>query len=124
MSEKVKAEVDHLLFDRPDAELRQLALDILDGRVFTSQQIGQYERVEMILMIFMPLLLMDEHAAKQMAARGPGLIYEHMSKALPRTINGYPTFFSFHVLSKPDTVKITSYIKELETQRKAFLETK
>ena len=43
-----------------------------------------------------------------------GCIYEEYSKAGPRSINGYPCFFSFHVLSKNDWERARkAIIKEL-----------
>ena len=45
-----------------------------------------------------------------------GCIWEDISKAGPRGINGYPNFFSFHIMSKPDWERAKVAI-DRETQR-------
>lgn len=36
----------------------------------------------------------------------PGMIYEYFSEAGPRSVNGYPTFVSLHMVSQEDAIKV------------------
>jgi len=121
MSEEVKEEVSHLLYDQPEPELRQVALGIVDGSIFCDRQIMD---PALIPSVFMLLMLLDEKDAKELRARDPGMIYEYMREAGPQAINGYPIFFSFWMLSRNDTAKVLGFIKELQAQRQAFLAAK
>jgi hypothetical protein len=38
-----------------------------------------------------------------------GMIYEYMSEAGPRSINSYPMFMSFAMLSKPQTKQVADF---------------
>jgi len=44
-----------------------------------------------------------------------GVIYEYISKAGPRSINGYPCFFSFRILNKADWLRAhAAIVRELK----------
>ncbi len=121
MPNDVKEDCRAMLEDRPDAELRQLAMDIMEGRVLCDWQVVQPMQVELI---FLPLALMDAKTGKKLAARKPGMIYERISRACRMGVNGYPIFGSFHILSQPDAVKVQGHIEAIKQQRKKFLEEK
>jgi hypothetical protein len=89
---------------RTEADLEQLAQDLVAGRIFTSAQVKDNS---LLNMVFMPLALMGKEAMEQFAANEPFVIYEYIDKAGPRGINGYPSFFSFQYLTKGEweTVK-------------------
>lgn len=98
-----------------DEELRKLAMAVVERKVFGSWMLGPNEPPNTLGLVFMPLLL---------GARLPpnvGAVYEYYSEAGPRSINGYPTFFSCRVLTKTDTKNIQPYIDKLAQQRKEFL---
>lgn len=88
-----------------DDMINVLADDIYRDRVFTSCHIRQ-EDMGMLLTIFMPLVFADMKIIEQMRNDAPGMIYEHFSEAGSRSVNGYPTFVSFHIVSKEDTKKV------------------
>ena len=46
-----------------------------------------------------------------------GAIYEHISEAGPRGVNGFPIFFSFHTAGKEDWIKIMKAVQK-ETKRR------
>lgn len=52
---------------------------------------------------------------------GLGVIYEYYNKAGPRAINGYPTFFSNHILSRADWERCLPVIRR-ELQRRDDME--
>ena len=95
--------------------LRQLAMDIIEGKVFGTWGIPESESPNTIGMIFMPLIL----GAK--VDEGTAHVYEYMSEAGPRSINGYPIFFSCRMLSKTDADALWPLIEEVKQQRDTFL---
>ena len=84
---------------KTDKELRELALGIRTGAVFTDKAIHAGE-MELLNSIFLPLGLMDEDAFSQLRDQKPKMIYEYISEAGERGINGYPQFTSFKYLSE------------------------
>lgn len=75
---------------------------------------------ETIRMIFLPIAFADKETLARMQLKKVEVFFEEMSKALPRSINGYPMFMSVGTLNKEeaDTVaeiidKITKTMKEI-----------
>lgn len=107
------AAVGATLPNRPDAELRRLALDIADNQVFGSWNIRNPERE--LTMVFMALLFVK---AEDMPT-DIGAIYEYYKDAGPVGFNGYPIFHSCRLLNMHDTDVVQKYVDEiLETKRK------
>jgi hypothetical protein len=80
--------------DKSRLQLSKLADDIIAGKVFGSWDIAG-DSMD-LGMIFFPLLF---------GAKLPpnvGHVYEYLHEADPRSINGYPIFFSCHVLTQND----------------------
>jgi len=102
---------------KTDQELRQIALDLADGKIFSDRHVPKSES-KTLLSIFMALSLWD-HA--QEWVKDAGMIFEYHSKAGPRSINGYPMFISCQKLNKEDTKTVFTYYNELLEQRKQFL---
>lgn len=95
-------------------EIKQLARDVLMGRVFTSSHIREHEVAIMIGSIFMPMLFMGEEEYKRVFCnkdKPVGLIFEYLTEAGPRAINGYPTFLSMQLLSREDTNLLEDYLR-------------
>jgi hypothetical protein len=105
-----------------DEEIKKLALDIRSNLVFGSWNIRKEEFERMVGSVFMPLLFMDEESRKQMKDEEIFHIYEYMSQAGPRSINGYPMFMSFRSINKTDAEKLFKVIAALEDAEKAALE--
>jgi hypothetical protein len=108
--------------DKTDEELKQIAIDIRAGRIFSDRHIPKGSE-DMIHSIFMVFIFMDEAALKGLQDDPPGLIYEYMSKRGPMYVNGYPTFLSVRLLSKEDTNKVFDIIEQLEIAEKAVVPT-
>lgn len=102
-----------------DAEIKQLAVDFHHGMIFCDRHVA---RPDDLPMVFMILNLMDEKAFKKLKADSPGLIYEYLEKAGPRSINGMPIFFSMRMLSSADTVKMFKLVDKLKSAEKAVCE--
>lgn len=92
-----------------------IARGLAEGRIFCDRQISQYTSIEMV---FMPLIFMDEKTRKEFIDDPPGIIYEYMSEAGPRAINGMPMFTSCRMLNKGDTEKMLRIFRMLLDEEK------
>ncbi len=86
-----------------DQEIKQLAEDMYKGLVFTDRHIMVQEE---LISVFMALALMKEEQIEEIRKNPPGMIYEYMEKAGPRSVNGNPMFLSFRMISISDTKKV------------------
>lgn len=94
-----------------DDEINAMAEDIYRDRVFTSNHIRESDIGE-LLVIFLPLAFADKKNIEEM--NEPGMIYEHLSEAGPRSSNGYPTFYSFHIVSQGDAKKVWEKFEQIK----------
>jgi hypothetical protein len=94
-----------------DQEIKTLAEDIYKGMVFTDRHV---DRQEDISSIFMPLMLMGKDLIDGLQKNPPGMIYEYMERAEPRTINGMPIFMSFKMVSVGDTKKVFDHYHKIK----------
>lgn len=102
---------------KENSELKQLAQDIYDQKVFTSAHV----RVNKDLpMIFMPIALGAFKDWEKDDMQDIGVIYEFYSEAGPRGVNGYPCFTSFKILDKFDTDKMWDYHAKYHMLKEAF----
>jgi len=104
-----------------DPEVRELALGIMAGTVFTDRQLLDPRD---ITMVFPVLSMMTPEQYQESVidvvlpggiedAAPVGLIYEHLDKAGPRSVNGYPMFFSLRVMSPSDLERVQGVMDEL-----------
>ena len=103
-----------------DKELRQLAIDISENKVFGTFCMNKCEIAHMGA-VFMPLMFLNDKQKKEMSDNKVVHLYEYYDKAGPRSINGMPCFFSFAQINKDDWEKIVKYIKKYEIKVKSFL---
>lgn len=103
--------------DRSDDELKQLAMDIADGKVFTSSHVPDHDQ-RLIPSIFMPLMFMGPEKAKEMG--DVTLIYEYFDKAGPRSINGYPMFFSMTALKREEHDRLVPFYQAYMKLKEEF----
>ena len=96
-------EIPHLT---PD-ELTALARDVVIGKTYLS--VGQ--EGDLLPMVFMPLVFMSAEDAAVLT--DAGAIYEDMSKAGPRAINGYPMFTSCKILHEDDRLPLIEEMKRI-----------
>ena len=95
---------------RSDKELKELALGILNRSVYTSMDVPEGHGMEMV---FMVLALMTKEQKEDLLACEPFLFYEEISKSMPRSINGQPSFLSVKFINKVDYERMRVYLKEL-----------
>lgn len=106
--------------DRPAAYLTQLAKDIVGNLVFTDRHIREYDFPTVFGMIFMPVMLGAFADTTQEYRDDIGMIYEYIDKAGPRSINGYPIFFSMCYINKADAIKVWEKVRVIEEALKAI----
>lgn len=87
--------------------LAEIAADIHKGLIFTDRHCPTPNDV---CNVFMILLLMEKKDFEELKVNPPGLIYEYYAKAMPRSINGLPCFFSCHFLNQADTDKVVHLV--------------
>ena len=86
-----------------DKELRQLATDIADQKVFMDRHFPTEEQaIALGPSVFMPIALGAFAKKTKKQLNNIGLIYEYHDKVGPRSINGYPIFMSCSLLTLKD----------------------
>jgi len=102
--------------NKTEEEINKLVRDSLAGQIFWGSMIPEAEWQHMIKSIFMPLAFLDKQPDD---VDNWGDLYEYLDQAGPRAVNGYPCFFSFHVLSVHDLKifreKVIAATKALDT---------
>lgn len=96
---------------KTEEELKQLAREIHAGHVFTDRHVQDPNMLASVFMIFM---FLDDERKRELMADPPGMIYEHLSEAGPRSVNGLPSFLSVKMLNREDTDKVIGYVKKLQ----------
>ncbi len=115
----LESRLDSMYTPRTEEYLNKLALEIVQERVFLSSMIMREENIPMV---FMALALADQRMIHYLRSTGAWLLYEYYDKAAPRSINGYPCFFSFNFLNKTDTDRLVVKMEKLKTAMSAALE--
>jgi hypothetical protein len=100
----------------PKPNLRSLALDIVEGKVFGSWEIRN-PNTDLKLVFMVLLFCKNEDIPKDI-----GAIYEYMDRAGPRAINGMPTFFSCRFLTQAEFKEVCGYTQEIKSLRQSFLQ--
>ena len=86
----------------PD-ELKTLAVDIFQQKVFTERHITD---PSMFGNVFMVAALGGFADCPEEYTQSIGMVYEYLEKAGPRSVNGYPMFMSLQLLNKEDAQKV------------------
>jgi len=102
---------------KTDEELKQIAVDLYDGKILCDQQVTDTNALPLI---FMPLAFMGTDDAKKMQDDKIALIYEYYDQAGPRGINGYPSFFSMQVLNMEESEKMFNYFNRYKRLKDNF----
>ena len=101
-----------------EEELKTLALDISEGKVFGSWMLPPDQAENLMPVVFMPLALGAAEKIQEVDLWG---IYEYVDKATRRTVNGYPLFTSFKMLTQDDCVTLNKYLDKLRQMKEEFL---
>jgi len=103
-----------------DKEKKALAVDIVEGKVFGTWSMGEEEN-DLIPRIFMPLALAEKKVLKSMTDDKIAQIYEYMEKAGPRSINGFPIFFSMHMINEDDWAEVRAMCEKYKKHKDEFV---
>ena len=101
-------------------ELKQLAIDISENKVFGTFHMNKCEIANMST-VFMPLVFMTDEQREKMSKDKVVHLYEYYSEAGPRSVNGMPCFMSVRNIVKKDWEKIVKYIPAYELKKNTFL---
>jgi len=115
------------VYNKTDQEIAQLAMDIVDEKVFGSWDLKGAEFSSILPLIFMPLMFIEEDTKEQVLKADTAHLYEYFSEASPRSVNGYPIFFSFRMLSKENSNQVFEKVelyKQFKSQILVSLESK
>lgn len=108
-----------------DSFLKQLAMDIVDNKVFTDRHIKEHD-MRLLPSIFMVIALGGAKTTSAIIQRTYknyyGMIYEYYDKCGPRVINGYPIFFSHRLLDGLDAYKTLQFVQKYEDGKKKMME--
>lgn len=96
---------------KTDDELKQVAKDLVDGKIFTDRHCKSLEELRSSFLI---IALMDEHAIKGMEADKINFIYEYYDKAAPRSVNGRPIFLSCHCLDETESKRMFEFYEQMK----------
>jgi len=100
-----------------DDKLREFVDDYVSGRIFTLDRIRDPERE--MGMVFCGLMFGPFERYNPDSLGDIGNVYEYMSQAGPRSINGYPFFTSFRLIHKKDWKRALKMIPGEIERRKA-----
>ena len=100
-------------------ELRQLAVDIADGKIFGTWDV---KNEDMIPSVFMIIPFLKKEQLEELQKKEVVQFYEYISKAGPMAVNGMPTFFSANHINKDDWKKLVPLMKEFQAKKEQFME--
>ena len=83
----------------PEDEINKLAQALLGGSVFTSQHLKHEDPnlwASEVAMVWLPIGLgmLEQPGVREAFVEHRYVFYEYLDKASPRSVNGYPCFFS------------------------------
>ena len=105
---------------RTDTQLKQLALDVVEGRVFVSWQLGSNNE-SLVNSVFMPLLFMTEEQVQEMKRHKVVQLYEYLEKAGQKAIDGFPMFMSMQMLTEAEIEPLQTHIARAMQLKAEFL---
>jgi hypothetical protein len=114
--EEAKDQIANVLDNLSEEELRKVAADFVENRIFTTMQIRKTD-ADMLQVIFIPLMFIVESGAWMANA---AFLYEYMDKAGLREANGYPCFFSVKKLTKHDYPAFVRYVEDYKAIKEQF----
>ena len=106
-----------LILERMTPEnLLQLAMGIVEGRIFTSQHIEEQVLLTTLPFVFLPLALV----APSSMPGNLGMLWQYMSEAGPQAINGYPIFMTANLMASEDIQPLQELIRKIQASREAM----
>lgn len=105
---------DPVVSEMTDAEVKELARDLVKNQIFMTDQLRDPSEVKMVFPI---LSFLDRSQMMQLKRRGVVHLYERNDKMLPRGINGHPMFMSMRSINSVDYARVR---EEERRMRKAL----
>lgn len=105
---------------RTEQEIKQLAIDIVEGKVFGTWNLKHPEDVGMI---FMAVNFFSSDQMKKLESDNIVHFYEYLDKAGPMSANSMPTFFSMNYLTEDEVDILQPMVEKLKKQKEVFLTT-
>jgi hypothetical protein len=87
------------------------------GEVWHSAMCRQQRDISLV---FMHLVFAEREVIEELEAQGIVAFYEHMSERQARSVNGMPTFFSCHTLTREENVVVIAAYNEEAARLKAL----
>lgn len=129
-----------------DEEIKEIVRGVYDGKIFTSFQCRDMVHSVFMPLIFLggsptkPTATANNQENRkrklqyiedcldyelQTPARDEymnsiGMLYENISKAGPMSVNGYPIFYSCHIMSSEDAKRFLEMYQKYEKMREEF----
>lgn len=104
---------EEILTEENKNKLKQLAIDIVENRVFCSNQITDNT---LAASIFLPLMFLKTEDIPW----DTYLCYAYYDKALTRSINGYPTFLEVNIVRKTSFMHLADCIERYNAHKNKF----
>lgn len=104
---------------KTEDELKRLALDIVDGKVFGSWMTPNPDEGLMPFRII--TMMMDVTYLEQLQQRQVVGLYEYLSEAGPMSVNGLPSFMSCRCIYKGEVERLNELINQARQMRAQFL---
>lgn len=101
-----------------DEQIQEIALGLHRRQIFCDRHIPQPQWEDMVPSVFLTIGL---GGFGNVDVTTLGLVWEHLDKAGPRSINGFPMFFSCNLLNKEDAEKVMVIVRRLKEAEKAVL---
>jgi hypothetical protein len=114
VSDETKDEIDRALGSLPDETLKQIAMDFVDNKIFST---AQMDASDFVVGIFVPLALFQNASGWLQDA---ALVFEYYAKAGPICINGMPTFLSCRKIVLHDWPSFQHYVREYSKLKEQF----
>ena len=104
---------------KSDEELKELAQDFLDQKMFTSFNLTN---PDLAITVFMPLAAMGPEFWQKLETGEVSMMYQYLSEDISDRCrvpdDGCPHFTSFQCLNKDEFEKFKSYVGEIEKSMK------
>ena len=103
-----------------DEQVKEVAQGLLNNKYFISSMIAAGEGTDFLGCVFMPLGLMKIEQLEKLMEEGACIFYEEWSKAGPRSVNGYPIFFTMRYMSEEDYRLVDKFFFKLKETQEAL----
>ena len=103
---------------KTDKELKDLAVDLYEGRIFTDR--FHLNNPREIGIVFMPIGLGGFGKKTKEEIADIAMVYEYLDQAGPTSINGHPIFGSCWFLNRKEFDVLWKYYEKYRDMKKEF----